>query len=169
MNQHSRLSQQIKSIGTVSLLVILHSLSPSKVAQAKSPSDISSPSHTSEKKTLTIAQANSVRGRWILRYSSGLILHESVLFMYGSSGEMTTRFYDPLLGKTSTVVQTMRASSSARGMVIIGSRPVYPRTNILHPRYSPDSFLFRINPDGSVMALTCDIQQNCSPVEVSAF
>lgn len=161
--------QRAKRFSIFLIILSIQSLYPSKLAQAKHSSESPSLSNTTAQKTLIISQVNPIRGRWKIRHSNGSIVHESILSMYGFSGKMTTRYFDPRLQQPTVVEQTMQVNPSAVGLLIVGYRPVYSGTNILHPRYSPDTFLFRVDPNGSVVMLTCDTQKICSPIEITAL
>ena len=134
--------QWTKRFSTLLLTLSIQGLYPSKMAQAKPSSEKPPPSNTTPKKTLTIAQVNPIRGRWKLRHSKGAVVHGSILSMYGSSGKMTKRYYDPLLQRSSVVEQTMQIRPSAVGLLIVGYCPVYAGTNILNPDISPIHFCF---------------------------
>lgn len=107
-----------------------------------------------------------IYGNLTLRYSVDGILYESFLVMEGHSGMMRTRFFNPNIGETEMVDQTMQLRSSAQGLVLLGYDPVYAGTNTPNPTYSPDNFLFQIQPDGTFFAFTCDDAGRCSPVEI---
>ena len=136
-------------------------LDSSKKVSTQTPSQ-SLPSSSSFK----IAQSNPIYGQWNLRFNNAGIVHESVLRMNGYSGIMLTRYYDVNIKGSAIVQQTMKLSSSAKGLVILGYNPVYPGTRKRYPGYSPDNFLFQINPNGSVRFATCDDARRCSPVEI---
>lgn len=84
----------------------------------------------------------------------------------GRSGIMRTQFFNPNTGQTEMVDQTMRLRSSSQGLVLLGYNPVYAGTNTPNPIYSPDNFLFQIQPDGTTVVFTCDDAGRCSPVEI---
>ncbi|MGB3655483.1 MAG: hypothetical protein WBA41_30330 [Rivularia sp. (in: cyanobacteria)] len=136
-------------------------LDSSKKVSTQTPSP-SLPSSSSFK----IAQSNPIYGQWKLRFSNAGVIYESVLRMNGYSGIMLTRYYDVNYRRSVIVQQTMKLSSSAKGLVILGYNPVYAGTKTRHPTYSPDNFLFQINPNGSVRFATCDDARRCSPVEI---
>ncbi|RCJ32603.1 hypothetical protein A6769_27400 [Nostoc punctiforme NIES-2108] len=60
----------------------------------------------------------------------------------------------------------MKLGSSAKGLILYGYNPVYPGTQTIYSSYSPDNFLFGINPDGSLNLVTYDDADRCSEVEV---
>jgi hypothetical protein len=110
--------------------------------------------------------ATPIYGSWKLTHSIGGIVHESVLKMNGSSGTMTTRFFNAQSGKTEAVEQTMYLKPHPRGILIWGYNPVYSGTSIKHPIYHPDNFFFSIPPDGPAIFLNCDDGKQCSYVDV---
>lgn len=113
-----------------------------------------------------IAQTNPIYGQWRLRFNNAGVVYESVLRMNGYRGIMLTQFYDVNTRRSAIVQQTMRLKSSPKGLVILGYNPVYPGTTNRYRGYSPDNFLFQINPNGSVRFATCDDARRCSPVEI---
>ena len=72
-----------------------------------------------------IAQSSPVQGQWKLRYSVAGVVYESILRMDGYWGVMFTRFFNVNTNSTAIVQQTMRLSSSPRGLIILGYNPVY--------------------------------------------
>jgi hypothetical protein len=46
------------------------------------------------------------------------------------------------------------------------SSSVYAGTSISHPTYAADNFVFAVQPDGSLVAGTCDDQERCSSVDM---
>ncbi|BAY37901.1 RDD domain-containing protein [Nostoc sp. NIES-2111] len=120
--------------------------------------------------SFTIAQlteANSpVYGTWKLQYSVSGIVYESILTMRGRYGSMRTKYFQPDVRRTVAVDQTMSLKSSANGLILLGSNPVYAGTSTRHPTYSADNFLFQIRPDGTSVAFTCDYNLQCSPVDI---
>lgn len=134
----------------------------------------SSPSNsaaiTTQSDSFTIAQLTEahspIYGNWTLRYSVDGIIYQSVLVMDGHSGIMRTQFFSLNTGETEIVDQTMKLRSSAQGLVLLGYNPVYAGTNTPHPTYSPDNFLFQMQPDGTTVVFTCDDAGRCSPVEI---
>lgn len=134
---------------------------PKKVSTVKPSSNLKPSS------SFDIAQAFSRNTELKLRYSSAAgVIHESVLRIKGDSGVMTTRFFDLIKGRTTVVQQTMKLKQSPEGLLILGSNPVYPGTNIPYPGYSPDNFLFQITPDGEPRFVTCDLKRQCSEVTI---
>ncbi len=120
--------------------------------------------------SFTIAQFSrpnsGLYGLWQLTYSVDGLLYESRLYMNGYSGIMRTRYFDPRINQTQVVDQTMRLRSSSQGLVLLGYNPVYAGTNIPHPTYSADNFLFQIRPNGSLVVVTCDRDRRCSNVDM---
>jgi hypothetical protein len=114
-----------------------------------------------------LAQTNPLYGCWRLTYSSFGVVHESLLQMNGYDGVMVTGFYDSSVRDTVFVRQYMKMKGSARGLLILGYNPVYVGSN-RRANYSPDNFLFQVNPNGDFLAGTCDDEGKCSPVEVGA-
>ena len=109
---------------------------------------------------------SSLDGIWKLQYSVNGIIYESGLEMRGNDGKMLTHFFDVNTNQSEMVEQTIELKPSPQGIVLFGSNPVYPGTQTAYPSYSPDNFLFRVNPDGSRIFYTCDDAGNCSPVEI---
>lgn len=108
----------------------------------------------------------SLDGIWKLQYSIHGIVYQSGLEMRGNDGKMLTRFFNVITNQSEMVEQTIELQPSPQGIVLFGSNPVYPGTQTAYPSYSPDNFLFRVNPDGSRIFYTCDDTGNCSPVEI---
>ncbi|MBN3897743.1 MAG: hypothetical protein HWQ41_21485 [Nostoc sp. NOS(2021)] len=114
-----------------------------------------------------LLEANSpIYGSWKLRYSVDGVVYQSVLVMEGYSGMMRTRYFDPGINKKQVVDQEISLKSSPQGLVLLGYNPVYAGTSRRHPTYAADSFLFSVEPDGSVTAYTCDNLRQCSAVDV---
>jgi hypothetical protein len=108
----------------------------------------------------------SLDGIWKIQYSINGIVYQSELEMRGNDGTMLTHFFDVNTNQSKIVEQTIELKPSAQGIVLLGSHPVYPNTETSYPNYSPDNFLFKINPDGSKIFYTCDNAGMCSPVEM---
>jgi hypothetical protein len=115
-----------------------------------------------------LAQSNPLYGCWSLTFSIFGVVYESLLQMNGYSGVMITAFFNSNTNRTEYVQQTMKLQDSAHGLMIFGSNPVYAGTNIRHPIYSPDNFLFQVRPNGEYRFVTCDNEGRCSPVEMGA-
>ncbi len=132
--------------------------------------DAKSPSATQEPSSYIIAQvtdaSSPVYGAWKLSYSISGIIYESVLVMDGYKGAMRTQYFNAEAGKTDVVDQTMQLKSSASGLILLGSNPVYVGTKRRHRTYSPDNFLFQVQPSGTAVVWTCDDARRCSPVNL---
>jgi hypothetical protein len=113
-----------------------------------------------------IAQANPLYMCRRLTHSVGGIVYQSTVVMNGYIGAMRTSYWSPLTSRTETVDQTMRVVSSSSGPMISGSNPVFAGTNVRAVNYSPDHFIFAIQPNGQYIARTCDERLACSPVDV---
>jgi hypothetical protein len=128
------------------------------------------PNSNYQSSSLTIAQLTEayspIYGTWKLEYSVNGIVYESILTMRGRYGSMRTRYYDQRVRRTIAVDQRMTLKSSANGLILLGSNPVYAGTSIRHPTYSADNFLYQVRPDGTTVAFTCDYNLQCSPVNV---
>jgi hypothetical protein len=129
--------------------------------------------NASQSSSYTIAQllnANSpLYGSWKLKYSVDGVVYQSVLVMKGYYGLMRTRYFDSSINKKQVVDQEISLKSSAQGLVLLGSNPVYPGTSRRHPTYAADNFLFSVEPDGSLTAYTCDDLRQCSAVDVESI
>ncbi|KAI9134302.1 hypothetical protein [Acaryochloris sp. CCMEE 5410] len=159
-----------KSRGALLLLSAAQVISATLTVQAF-PTTGTRVSSRADPQNVHIAQVTPLIGRWKLQFSAGGIVHESTLLMRGYSGWMRTRFFNLATRKTNTVVQRMRVRPSANGLLIVGYNPVYAGTTIRHPSYLPDALVFRISPDGSTLAFTCDTagRGQCSPITVKAL
>jgi len=113
-------------------------------------------------------QTNPVYACWKLTFSSSGVMYENILQMNGYRGRMLTTYYDQNVGRTAFVEQTMKLTSSAKGMLILGYSPVYAGTTRRHPTYSADNFLFQVRPSGEYLFATCDDGGRCSPVDVES-
>ena len=165
-----------KRTASIGVLLLGISFFNIKSANAKNvfESPVSKPStNTAQSSSYTIAQlleANSpVYGAWKLTFSNNGIVHESILVMKGYYGVMRTQYFSPISRKTEVIDQAMELKSSSKGLVLIGRNPVYAGTSRRHPSYSPDNFLFTIQPNGSVQILTCDNASRCSSVDLQAI
>jgi hypothetical protein len=120
--------------------------------------------------SFTIAQlteANSpIYGHWRLTFSMNGIVNKGYLIMKGYYGVMRVSYFDPSVRKKVSIDEKMRLMSSSQGLVLVGYNPVYAGTSISHPNYAADNFLFSIQPDGSLVAVTCDDREQCSSVDV---
>ncbi len=132
--------------------------------------DAKSLSLTQERSPYIIAQvveaSSPVYGAWKLSYSTSGIIHESVLLMNGYYGALVTKYFNAETGKTEIVSQTMQLKSSASGLILLGFNPVYAGTKRRHPTYSPDNFVFQVQPSGKAVVWTCDDARRCSPVDL---
>ncbi|MBC1219827.1 hypothetical protein GNF10_11090 [Nostoc sp. UCD121] len=132
--------------------------------------DVSQSSSDATKFIAQLVDANSpLYGSWKLRYSIDGVVYESVLVMSGYSGAMRTRYFDSRINKKQAVDQEISLKSSSQGLVLLGYNPVYPGTSRRHPTYAADNFLFSVEPDGSVIAYTCDDLRQCSSVDVETI
>ncbi|MBD2626578.1 hypothetical protein [Trichormus variabilis] len=120
--------------------------------------------------SFTIAQltdaSSPIYGHWKLTFSVNGTVYKGYLIMKGYYGVLRVSYFDPNVRKKVTIDEGMRLMSSSQGLVLVGYNPVYAGTSISHPTYSADNFLFSIQPNGSLVAVTCDNQQRCSSVEV---
>ncbi|MEM9544211.1 MAG: hypothetical protein AAGA60_32615 [Cyanobacteria bacterium P01_E01_bin.42] len=112
-------------------------------------------------------QINPIFGCQRLRYSPFGVIYESELRMNGYQGIMITRFFNQNTNRPEAVQQTMQVVGSPQGLVISGANPVYFGTTIRHPTYSPDNFLFQIQPNGTYSAIARDNLGRTSLVAVS--
>jgi hypothetical protein len=118
--------------------------------------------------SIKVAQVNPIYGCWRLTWSPVGIVHESRLRMNGYYGTMVTNYYNQRTSRSESVQQSMRLGSSTRGLVIIGTNPVYVGTSYRHPTYNADSFFFQISPNGSYLFSVHDTAGITAPVEASA-
>jgi hypothetical protein len=81
--------------------------------------------------------------------------------MKGYYGDLRVSYFDPQTRKKATIDEGMKLMSSSRGLVLLGYNPVYAGTSISHPSYAADNFMFAVQPDGSLVAFTCDDQERC--------
>jgi hypothetical protein len=107
-------------------------------------------------------------GSWRLTFSVNGIVYKGYLIMKGYYGALRVSYFDPNVRKKATIDEVMKLMSSSRGLILLGSNPVYARTSIPHPTYVADNFLFSVQPDGSLAAFTCDYAEQCSSVDVEA-
>ncbi|MEH2195508.1 MAG: hypothetical protein V7K98_23110 [Nostoc sp.] len=123
-----------------------------------------------EKLMAQLVDANSpIYGTWSLKYSVDGTIYQSILVMEGYSGAMRTRYFDSTINKRQVIDQEISLKSSPQGLVLLGYNPVYSGTSTKHPTYAADNFLFSIEPDGSVLAYTCDDLRRCSAVDVETI
>lgn len=118
----------------------------------------------------TIAQITEASyplyGSWKLTFSVNGTVHKGYLIMRGYYGTLRVSFFNPNVRKKTTIDQGMKLMSSSRGLVLLGYNPVYAGTSISHPSYAADNFVFAVQPDGSLVAFTCDDQERCSSVDI---
>ena len=115
---------------------------------------------------LAIAQlteaSSPVYGSYRLTFSVDGTVYQGVLKMNGYRGTFRVRFFSPNLGKTEVVDQEMRLKSSSQGLILLGYNPS-------SATYIPDNFIFAVDPDGTLIAHTCDYLKRCSPVDVQPY
>ncbi|QJB45446.1 hypothetical protein [Dolichospermum flos-aquae] len=118
----------------------------------------------------TIAQITEASyplyGSWKLTYSVNGTVYKGYLIMRGYYGDLRVSYFDPEIRKKATIDQGMKLMSSSQGLVLLGYNPVYAGTSISHPTYAADNFVFSTQPDGSLVAVTCDYLEQCSSVDV---
>lgn len=107
-----------------------------------------------------------VNGRFQLRWSAGPIIHDGTLIMNGCYGSLITKYFDSSINKPVFVEQAIKVMSTSRGMLLRGYNPRLYGTNIPHPSYSPDNFLFQQTTSGNWNISMCDNNLVCSPVEI---
>ncbi|MBD2138483.1 hypothetical protein H6F32_12980 [Anabaena sp. FACHB-1237] len=124
----------------------------------------------SSRKIAQLTEASSpLYGSWILTFSADGIVHQGVLVMEGYYGVLRVSYFDPNLGKQAAIDQYMELKSSSKGLILLGYNPVYAGTSVSHPTYIADNFLFSIQPDGSLVVVTCDARERCSSVDIEAM
>jgi hypothetical protein len=142
-----------------------------KNAFIKAPITTNSPDIT-QSSSFTIAQLTEASyplyGSWKLTFSVNGTVHKGYLIMRGYYGTLRVSFFNPNVRKKTTIDQGMKLMSSSRGLVLLGYNPVYAGTSISHPSYAADNFVFAVQPDGSLVAFTCDDQERCSSVDIEA-
>lgn len=115
---------------------------------------------------LAIAQlteaSSPVYGSYSLTYSVDGTVYQGVLKMNGYRGKLRVRFFSPDSRRTEVVDQEMRLKSSSQGLILLGYNPS-------SPTYIPDNFIFAVDPDGTLIAHTCDYLKRCSPVDVQPY
>ncbi|MFN6469560.1 MAG: hypothetical protein RMY36_007760 [Nostoc sp. SerVER01] len=162
--------QRTLTMGSLTLAIAISAINP---VYGYKPSVTPPVNLNSQSSSFTIAQlteANSpIYGTWKLQHSVSGIVHESILTMQGYYGSMKTQYFDPQPRKTVAVEQTMSLKSSSKGLILLGSNPVYAGTTIQHPTYSADNFLFQIRPDGTLFVFTCDYNLQCSSVDLEVI
>ncbi|MGF1934395.1 MAG: hypothetical protein RM347_008335 [Nostoc sp. ChiQUE02] len=158
---------------TTSIAILVAGIGLFGIKSADARNALVQTSDVSQASSYAIAQlvdANSpIYGSWKLRYSIDGVVYQSVLVMSGYSGVMRTRYFDSRINQKQVVDQEISLKSSSQGLVLLGYNPVYPGTSRRHPTYAADNFLFSVEPDGSVIAYTCDDLQQCSSVDVESI
>ncbi|BAZ39804.1 RDD domain-containing protein [Calothrix sp. NIES-4101] len=165
-------------VASIAILLVGMGLFNAKAANAKLAEEVKTQLNTpanqvniSQSSPYTIAQvsrANSpLYGTWKLNYSIDGILYESFLIMNGYTGGMGTTYFDPNIRKTRVISQYMELGSSSQGLILIGSNPIDYYTN-RPANYNPDNFLMSIQPNGSLIVVTCDRASRCSNVDIQA-
>jgi hypothetical protein len=166
-----------KYTASIGILLLGIGFSGLKSADAKSPSAQTPVPHSStdikpsQSSSYTVAQtfgASPIYATWRLIHSFDGVVYESTLVMKGYSGVMRTRFFSPNTRRTEVVRQNMVLKSTPRGLMLIGSNPVYDGTSRRHPTYVEDNFMLSITPDGLVV-LTCDRLMRCSDVDLEVI
>jgi hypothetical protein len=140
-----------------------------KTALQKVPLTTNSPDIT-QSSSFTIAQLTEASyplyGSWKLTFSVNGTVYKGYLIMRGYYGALRVSYFDPHTRKKATIDEVMKLMSSSQGLVLLGYNPVYAGTSISHPTYIADNFVFSVQPDGSLVAGTCDDQKRCSSVDV---
>ncbi|MEH2092295.1 MULTISPECIES: hypothetical protein [unclassified Nostoc] len=158
---------------TASIAILVAGIGLFGIKSANGRDVLAQTPNTSQSSSYAIAQlvdANSpLYGSWSLRYSVDGVVYQSVLVMKGYSGMMRTRYFDSRINRSQVVDQEINLKSSPQGLVLLGYNPVYPGTSRRHPTYAADNFLFSVEPDGSVIAYTCDDLRRCSAVDVESI
>ncbi|MEH2217352.1 MAG: hypothetical protein V7K72_09595 [Nostoc sp.] len=158
---------------TASIAILVAGIGLFGIKSANGRDILAQTPNTSQSSSYAIAQlvdANSpLYGSWSFRYSVDGVVYQSVLVMKGYSGMMRTRYFDSTINQRQVVDQEISLKSSPQGLVLLGYNPVYPGTSRRHPTYAADNFLFSVEPDGSVIAYTCDDLRRCSAVDVESI
>jgi hypothetical protein len=126
--------------------------------------------HINPSSSFTIAQITEASyplyGSWKLTFSVNGTVYKGYLIMKGYYGALRVSYFDPQTRKKATIDEVMKLMSSSQGLVLLGYDPVYAGTSISHPTYAADNFVFSVQPDGSLVAATCDDQERCSSVDM---
>ncbi|WP_290600896.1 hypothetical protein [Anabaena sp. AL93] len=140
-----------------------------KNASTKAPLTTDSTQNTASS-SFTIAQITEASyplyGSWKLTFSVNGTVYKGYLIMKGYYGDLRVSYFDPEIRKKATIDQRMKLMSSSQGLVLLGYNPVYAGTSISHPTYAADNFVFAVQPDGSLVAATCDDEKRCSSVDM---
>ncbi len=107
-----------------------------------------------------------IYGVWELTFSAAYLTHEATLTMNGCSGLMEVAFYNQRTRRREQVTQTMRVTSTARGLRVTGSRPMRKGTSNPHPTYRADNLTWEMNSYGRTKITNCDSADQCSPVAI---
>lgn len=107
-----------------------------------------------------------LHGVWELTFSAAQLTHEATLKMNGCTGIMHVAFYRRSVGRRAEISQRMTVSSTARGLRISGSNPVFKGTQRRDYGYNADNLFYEVNPYGRTTFQNCDDAGQCSPVEI---
>jgi hypothetical protein len=155
---------------TASIAILLAGIGLFGIKSADARNALVQTQNVSQPSSYAIAQlvdANSpLYGSWSLRYSVDGTVYQSILVMEGYFGVMRTQYFDSTINQKQVIDQEISLKSSPEGLVLLGYNPVYSGTSRRHPTYAADNFLFSVEPDGSVIAYTCDDLRRCSAVDV---
>jgi hypothetical protein len=103
-----------------------------------------------------------------MAFSNGPIIHRGrVVLDRNGRGVMRVGFLGRS-GRQEVIEQAMVLRKSERGVLLIGSNPVYAGTRRRAVGYAADNFIIERQPNGEYVVVTLDDQGNTSPVEVSA-
>ena len=132
------------------------SITPTETSVTPTPGDIRPPNPSTEGNRIfglliepDDRLKETFKGVWKLSYSVGLVVHESQLSMTGPSGVMLTQFFDRESNQTKTILQKIELSSSAKGLVLLGSNPTNLDSGETDSTYSADNFRVAQRPDGT--------------------
>jgi len=108
-----------------------------------------------------------IDGVWAVQFTAGNVVHQSLLVMKRSYGEMITEYVDPNTDTLQKIRQKMRLWSVSQGLILKGHDPVDAQTN-QQPSigYSPDQIFILVSPNGSLSGENCSgeaSQSVCSP------
>ncbi|MDJ0516116.1 MAG: hypothetical protein QNJ74_07580 [Trichodesmium sp. MO_231.B1] len=105
--------------------------------------------------------------KWSLKWKRGGFIYEATLEMQGNSGEMIVMASDLNDGGLRFVSQTMQLYNSPRGLFLLGSNPVDPKTQNPSQNYAADNFLIRVE-NNKLTITNCDNAGNNSPVSIQS-
>lgn len=141
----------------------------SKNAFTKAPLTTDS-TQTTPSSSFTIAQITEaiypLYGSWKLTFSVNGTVYKGYLIMKGYYGDLRVSYFDPNIREKQIIDESMSLMSSPEGLVLLEYDPVYAGTSVSHPTYAADNFVFAVQPDGSLVAATCDDQERCSYVDI---